>query len=380
MLEVTLGPDTPVEVSVSNGDAAATVIANIIAEFNKVEHKSCTASTPASNLVFTAKTAGPRGNDIRIRTRWTTGTGAGLTFTAAPNGEALTGGTTNDDPTALLANTTAVRFHLTVCPYGDTAEATPLGVCTAHVDAQAGSLIGKRGRLVLGNQEAAGTAQTFANTDLNNARAQVAWAQVANETPAELGSALAGRLSIGLATDRATNFDGAVLEGLTPQWNLADQPTETEITSALNNGLTPLFVSGNEVQLARSITSLSRTAAGGSTFDFSVLDTHYVDVSDFIADTLEENFPTAFPSFKLGVDIEGQVPPPGVATANTVRAWALGLLAPFDNSLIENFQSTTVSASIFERNETAKGRVDAVIPVDVIELFHQFAADVRQVG
>jgi hypothetical protein len=39
-----------------------------------------------------------------------------------------------------------------------------------------------------------------------------------------------------------------------------------------------------------------------------------------------------------------------------------------------------VAGSTFERNEVANGRVDAVIPIDVIELFHQFAADVRQVG
>ncbi len=99
-----------------------------------------------------------------------------------------------------------------------------------------------------------------------------------------------------------------------------------------------------------------------------------------VADTLEENWAAAFPGFKLGVDIEGEVPPPGVATANTTRAWALGLLAPFENDLLENFSSVTVAGSLFERNETAKGRIDAVIPIDVIELFHQFAADVRQQG
>ncbi len=385
-LEVTIGCDTPLSVAVLNGDTAATVITNILAAINAVPKTPVIATSPAANIVLTAKCKGPRGNYIRVRTRWTEGTGSGLTFTPATTGEALTGGTTNDDPTALLANTTAVRFHLTVAPYGTVAEATPIGVCMTHIEAQFAALIGKRGRIIFGAATSAGTAQTFGNTTLNKELAQVAWAQTANETPAELAAALAGRETIGLGIDRAFNFDNAELDGLTPQWDLGEQPTETEITSALNNGLTPLYVSGGNVLVARSITSKSRTAAGGSTFDFSVLDTHYVDVAIFIADTLEENFAATFGApngpggggFKLGVDIEGQVPPPGVATAGTVRTWALGLLAPFENELIENFQSVTVAGSLFERNETAKGRIDAVIPIDPIELFHQFAADVRQ--
>ncbi len=173
-LEVTIGCDTPLSIAVSNGDAAATVIANIIAAVNAVTHTPVIATTPASNLVLTAKQAGPRGNYIKVRTRWTEGTGAGITFTTAANGEALSGGTTNDDPTNVLAASTAVRFHLTVAPYGVTAEATPIGVITAHVDSQAGALTGKRGRCVFGAATALATAQTFAFTDLNEERARLA--------------------------------------------------------------------------------------------------------------------------------------------------------------------------------------------------------------
>ena len=105
-----------------------------------------------------------------------------------------------------------------------------------------------------------------------------------------------------------------------------------------------------------------------------------MDVADFIADTLQDGWPDRFPNFKLGVDIEGEVPPPGVATANTTRDWCVEVLGKFDNNLIENFDTETVPNMVFERSTAAKGRVDAVIPIDVIELFHQFAADVRQVG
>lgn len=379
-IELTIGPDTPVSVGVRNGDTAADVRAAIIAALNAVPHSPVTAAENATAVVLTAKCTGPRGNGIRVRSRFTEGSGAGLVIaTLAPSGASLTGGATTDDPTALLANTTGVRFHLTAAPYGTTAEAVPLGVCVDHVNAQAEPLIGKRGRLIVGNAESLGTAQTFAFTTLNEELVQIAWQQEANETPAELAAALAGRLSVGLGQTRAFNFDGTELDGLTPQWDLGSRATETEVTSALNNGLTALFVSGNDVKVSRSITSKSRSEAGGSTFDYSVLDSHYVDVAFFVADLLEEGWPVAFPNQRLGVVVEGEMPPPGVATSETARSWALGtVIAPLDNDLIENFATVTIPGSRFTRNEVAKGRVDAVIPIDPIELFHQFAADVRQ--
>lgn len=380
-LEVTIGGDEPLQIAIANGDTAATVRAAIISRVNSVIHTPVIASESTNDVVLTAKHTGPRGNMIRVRTRWVDGTGAGLTVTTiAPDGANLSSGATNDSPTNVLAASVAVRFHLTVVGYSTVAEATPIGVLTAHIDDSAEPLTGKRGRLILGCVSALATAQTFAFTNVNEERGQIAYAQVANETPAELAAALAARIALGLASDRATNFDGVKLAGITQQWAHGDRLTETEITSALNNGLTPIAASGTDMVIVRSITSKSRTAAGGAVFDYAVLDTHYVDVPDFIADTIEENFAAAFPNAKLGVDIEGEMPPPGVATANTVRAWCLGLVAPFENDLLENFDAVTLAGSRFTRNEVAKGRIDAVLPLDVIELFHQFAVDVRQQG
>ena len=85
---------------------------------------------------------------------------------------------------------------------------------------------------------------------------------------------------------------------------------------------------------------------------------------------------------KVGVliDIEGEAPPPGTASANTIKLWVLDLLSQYDNRLIENYNSTTKDGIQVARNKVAKGRVDAVIPLDIIELLHQFTADVRQVN
>jgi phage tail sheath gpL-like len=380
-IEVSVAGDTPLQIAIANGDLAATVRANIIAAINGVAHTPVIATESTNDVVVTAKSKGPRGNYIRFRTRWLGGTtGAGLTVTTIqPSGVYLASGTTSDDPTNLIAAIGTQRFHLFAAPYSRTAEATEIDLLIDHVEAQADPLVSKRGRIIFGNQEALATAVTLATgATFNRERSQIMWTFQDNSEPCVMAASMLGRMSAELGRDRASNTDGAVLDALTPQWVEADKSTEAEITSALNSGLTPLQVVGSDVQVARSITAKSRDASGNP--DYTTLDTHYVDVADYIGDLLEDNFATAFAKFKIGKDIAGEMPPPGVATPNTVKAWALNLVAPEDNKTIVNFDSVTAAGAVFEENETAAGRIDGVLPIDVIELFHQFAVDVRQVG
>ena len=316
-----------------------------------------------------------RGNHIRFRcfVKDTTPTGLTVPFN---QGTYLSSGATDDNNTLALAAVASQRYHLIACPW-DSSDPTNIGRVVAFMGSQADPLTGRRGRMVCGTQASLGTATTFAQ-GLNAERAQVLWHFNAQNTPAELAASAVGEMAEGLSTDRATNFDGRVLGGIAPQWSKADQPEGTEIVAALNVGLTPVGVEGNNATIIRSITSRSRDALSNP--DYRVLDTHYVDVSDYIADILQDGFPDRFSGFKLGTDIAGEMPPPGVATAGTVKSWAIEVIGKQNNILLENFDTNTVPNMVFERNETAKGRVDAVIPIDIIELFHQFAADVRQVN
>lgn len=362
-------------VAIANGDTHTAVMNAARDAINNLTHLPVTAAV-STTLDLTARQKGPRGNTIRFRYEFTEG-GAGLTMTPSA-GAYFSGGTTNDDPANILAVAAAERYHLIVSPYATTAESTAIDKVIAHVNSEAEPLAGHRGRAIMANHEALATAVSLATTDVNEARVQIAWHYNSPIEPAVVAASFAGTISAGLGTDRAYNFDGEELTDLDAQWSNADRPTPTEINSGLNNGLTPLGATGGNVTITRSVTSFSEDASGNK--DFRVLDTHYVDVPDFLADELEQNFGTAFKGFKLGVDVEGEMPPPGVATANTVKAWALNLLGAYDNDLIENFDSVTLATSKFTRNEVAKGRIDAEIPVDVIELLHQFAGDIRQIN
>lgn len=370
-----IGSDDPIEVAIPIGASDTTAASAIAAAINAVTHSAVTAGSVAGAVTMTVKSVGLRGNTLRYRCSVPT-VPSGITLPTT-TGTFFTSGATDDNVTLALTASASSRYHLTVCPSDDANPANVTRVAN-HVDDQAGPLNGRRGRFVCASIGTLGAATTFAQT-LNRERGQCVWAYNASSQPSELAATAAGEIAEGLSTDRATNFDGRVLPGVSPQWLTSERATGTQIVAALNVGLTPIEAVGTTMTIARSITMKSLDPVSNP--DYRVLDTHYVDVADFIGDVLQDGWPDRFTGFKLGVDIAGEVPPPGVATAGTTKLWAIEVLGVYDNKLIENFDSETVPNMVFERNESgAKGRVDAVIPVDIIELFHQFAADVRQVN
>jgi phage tail sheath gpL-like len=298
----------------------------------------------------------------------------GMTVTP-PAARYLTAGATSDDPQTLLDSLAgADRYHAIVAPYSD---ATQLAKYKTTIVSFSDPVTAKRGRVLFGSLDTLANCTTLATT-LNEARMQCGWHYNGRHTPAELASTLAAVLQLKVSNKRASNTDGDVLTGLLPQDVVADRPTTSEIISSLNNGITPFGVNGTDVTIIRSITTRSKDSAGNPSY--SVLDTHKVEVPDYVADLLATSFPSEFDDFTLGVDVEGEMPPPGVATPETVKNWAARIIAPLDNTQIVNFESTTLAGMIFEADGQTDGRVNGLIPIDVIEIFHQFAGEVRQVG
>lgn len=365
-------------VPVYTGDAIADIAGRVVDAINGVYGANTkglpfTASVSGGVVTLTAKQKGPRGNELCMKYKFEEGSN-GFTGPIESPHEYFTGGTTSDDPTNALMAVEPERFHLIVSPYSD---ATNNALFKAHVDEQSEALQGHRCRFVFGSQASLGILTAITMT-LNAERGQVAWHYMSHQTCAEIAASLAGTLAKGLASDPAYNFDGEVLAGIEPQWVVADRPLNSELVSALIMGITPVGIAGTDATIVRSTTTKWKNAAGTAS-DLSVSETHYVDVADFIADELEAAWPVDFKGFKIGKDIEGEVPPPGVATPRTMRNWAASILARYSNTLLVNVDQT-IEEMTFEENADVPGRIDAVIPIDVIELFHQFGADVRQIG
>jgi phage tail sheath gpL-like len=364
--------DYTVEVPVASGDTPTTVAAAVSAAITAHSDAPATSAPSVGTVTVTAKQNGLRGNFIYL---WAEMVGVGTMTVTPPAARYLTAGATADDPQTMLdALAGADRFHLIVAPFSDS---TQLAKYKTSINTFADPVTAKRGRVVFGSLDTLANTITLATT-LNEPRMQCGWHYNGRNTPAELASVLAADLQLAYSSNRAANTDGDVLTGLLPQDVVADRPITSEILSALNNGITPFGVNGTDVTLIRSITCRSRDSANNASY--TVLDSHKVEVPDYVADLLQSGWLSTFKGFKLGVDIEGEVPPPGVATADSTKSWAASVIEPLDNDLIENFATTTLPGMIFERDGSADGRVNARIPLDVIEHFHQFAGEIRQVG
>lgn len=368
-----LGED--IEVPVASADTATAIGAAVAAAINAKGDWPVTGVNAAGTVTLTAKNAGLRGNLVAVRARVLAGTGVGVT---PPVGGYLGGGATSDDPQAALDAVATVRRRYLVAPYTDAAQ---LAKFKAHVDTEEEPLVGHRKWAIFGSLDTLGATTTVV-TGLNFPRMQCVWQEKSDLTPGMLAAALAAQRSLEESSDTAHNFDSEVLTALRPHFNKTDIPLPSELDSALNNGITPLSTSdASEVFIVRSITAKSKDQAGLP--DYRVLDAHKVTVADEVADRFELAFGDRFAGFKADHDPpEGEAPAPLVVTPAMCEDLAFEILDDCESEglLASGSVEARKSEIFFELSTTSQGRFNGVVPIDVIELAHQFAVDVRQVG
>lgn len=360
---------------ISVGDTATNVGDAVEAAINAKTDWPVTASNTTGTVTITAKQAGPKSNGINVRTLLTGGTG--LTHTAINTD--LSGGTTIDDPTNCLDAVAASKYDYIVASQD---ESVSLAIYESHVDDAAEPGIGIRQRFFFGSRDTLANATTLSDA-INAKRGRLIWHYNSDHLPSQIAAAAAAKYAELLQSDRARPLDGETIGFLTPQYNEADKPLPTELISALNNGITPLDYNGGDVFIVRAITNYSTDSSSNP--DFSVLDVSKVDVPDFIADELEINFPGAFPGFKLDDDPPaGTLPERDTATPSSIKDWIFGILKDHDAGgpfpqVLQNVDDLESQLDV-EIDATVAGRANAVIPLDVVEGFHQAAFDIQQTG
>lgn len=360
---------------IASGDTATDVGAAVAAAINAQTDWPVTAANTTGTVTVTAKQKGPRGGFIRLRSLQTDG--AGLSHTAV--NELLSGGTTPDDPQGALDAIASTRFHYIVTADSDS---TNVPKFKTHCEGLAEPETGIRQHFWYASIDTLGNATTLSDA-VNAKRGRLVWHAGADDTPGEIAAATAAVHANRFAADRARNMDGETVPGLRPQYSAADKPLNSELVSALNNGIMPLDHDGTTVRIVRSITNYSTDAVGNP--DYSVLDTAHSEVPDFIADALEQNWLSEFQGFKLDNDPpQGEITESGVATPKTIKAWAYGILTTYAAGgtgplLLQNVEAYKDQV-VVELDSEAQGRANLVVPVDVVERFHQLAGDVRQVG
>ena len=203
---------------------------------------------------------------------------------------------------------------------------------------------------------AAGTTLTAA---LNAGRITCAWLKNGTDAPHKIAAAYAA--VIAGEEDPARPLNTLWLANVTPN-AIIDRPGRVEQEVALVNGLTPLEVGpGDKVQIVRAISTYTKTAAG--TNDISLLDITTIRSLDFIRKAIVERISLRFPRDKKTRRVKA-----------AVRGELLDVLYKLEELEIVDEVDDNKIKLLVEDNLQDPNRLDVVVPADIVNGLHVFAA------
>lgn len=377
-----------VDTSISLGDTATVIAGNIVASVNSQTRWPVTASNVAGVITYTAKNLGPEGNWIRMQSLVSPGTATIGTTTTLTANTFLSGGTTADVNTTALATIKPLPFYYQISCDSD---ATNFGAMVTQINSQAQPTNGIRQRAFAGSMDTLANTITLA-TGINAARAEIIWGNCDDYTPLELAAYFAGLYSlleagaaVGVNRKNFSNFPSNATDQTL--WQLkpgrsgaSGAPTQANLVSALNNGITPLSINGaGATYLVKRCTTRS---LNGAVADYRVRDAHKVSVCDFWGDDAVALTQLQFGGKDLLPDPKlGQPPPPAIATTPALWGNALkGLVTEYgDAGQFQNADQINASA-VVQKETNPPNRLSALFQLTPVDIADQFAILALQTG
>lgn len=338
---------TELVVPVANADTATAVGAAIAAAINAVGDLPVTAANAAGTVTLTAKNKGLVGNNMKV-----TAAAAATGITAVAS--AFAAGLNNPDLVAPLAAAQQGGHEILCVPYQASADLTAL---RTHLTFVSGPMEQRRAIGVYGITSSLATGTTLSST-LNYERFNQALLPGTMTTAEELAAAYAA--VIAFEEDPARPLNTLALTGVAPP-PIASRLSRTEQESALANGATPLEVGpGEVVQIVRAITNYVLNAQAVP--DISWLDLTTVRTMDYVTKACRERIALRFPRDKLSA-----------RTPARVRSELLDVLYKLEELEIVEEVEANKDGLIVERDSQDPNRLNAKIPVDVVNGLHVFA-------
>ncbi len=339
--------DTRVDVAVASDATVAQVAIDLTVAINRELDLPVTASNLDGVITITARHKGESGNGITISAAVTA---PGLTVTTAD----MKDGAIDPDLAPAFAAIFAAGYNLVAIPFTTAAALTAL---RNHLEA-VGSPMEQRDALGFAGWPGSLAAGSTLADDINSGLISVAWHN---------GSVLtAGQIAAGYAAVVAAEEDPArplntlEIKGLDVT-AVSDRPGRVEQENALYNGLTPLEVGpGNRVQIVRAITTYTKDAQGID--DVSLLDLTTMRTLHYTRKACRDRIALRFPREKLSS-----------RTAKRVRSELLDVLYKMEELEIVEEVAANAPGVVVERDLQDPNRLDAKIPVDVVNGLHVFA-------
>ncbi|MCL2689067.1 MAG: phage tail sheath subtilisin-like domain-containing protein [Chitinispirillia bacterium] len=351
-----------ITIRVDKGDTVADVVEALTNEINN-NHPNLpvTASHTSGTVVLTAKNKGTIGNSLGQKGHPAISVDVdGVSATTTT----YSGGAGDADLSTALAKVAGERYHLIVIPYTNIDAAQTLSEHVTMVSDEINQL-GARGFMFLDGNFAA--TYTFARS-INDKRMNVGYIYGAKRHSFENAAAMAAMLAAQDAPWRAVN-DEPLIGCDAPE--IPDRFMWNEIDTLLWNGITPFEVgTGERVRCVRAISTYIKSDSGAE--DDTFLDTHKIATADYVRDAVRTRHSN---DFKNKILRDNHVPgePPGIITAEDVRLTNLDVCRRIERegglNDVEAFEEQFTSV----RNPNAPGRVDSVIPIDIVDAAHIMA-------
>ncbi len=346
--------DIKVTIAVNNGDTAAIIAANLVAQVGQQPDLPVTAAVAAANpasIVLTAKNKGLAGNGISLSTLSQT---AGVTGTVT----AMAGGLSDPDIQPALTAVFAAGHKIIVAPFSTQASLTTL---RNHLDTVSGSME-QRGTIGVGGWPGTLATGTTLAGQLNSGRITLAWHNSSAVPAYQIAAAYAA--VIASEQDPARPLNTLALTGLDVT-DITVRPGRTDQEVALHNGLTPLEIGpGDVVQIVRAISTYLVDAQNIS--DPSLLDLTTIRTLDYMRDAWRQRIALRFPRDKLSERTPGKVRSELLDVA--YKAEELEFIENVD--LYKNLL-------IVEEDLQSVGQLDAKIPCNVVPGLHVFAGVIQ---
>ncbi len=351
VLTVNVG-DQAVQIAVAAGDANTAIATALNAQFAKQNTLPVTATVALGVVTLTAKCKGTLGSLIKVSATALAGSAplSGVTVTVA----AGVSGATDPVLATALATVFSGGHNIIISAWNDQTNLTAL---RTHLDNVSGALEQRGAIGVYGHVGTLSAGTTLAGL-INSGRITYSLLPNAFENSYEVAAAYGA--VIAFEEDPARPLNTLPLTGILPN-PLANRLGRTEQEVCLYNGTTPLEVGpGDKVQIVRAVTTYTLDANGIP--DVALLDLTTIRTLDYVRLAIRIRIALRFPREKLSS-----------RTPAKVRSEILDVLYKLEElEIIENVDAN-LTGVIVERDLQDANRLDAKIPVDVVNGLHIFA-------
>ncbi len=157
-------------------------------------------------------------------------------------------------------------------------------------------------------------------------------------------------------------------------------PTQAELVSALNNGVSPIGANLNGTSfMVKAVTTLSTI---NSVKDYRCREWHKATVPDFYADAVYAMVQAQYQGKDIGDDPPaGALPPPATVITPTIFKASINRIT---DDFAEDGQLQHVdaikAATVVQRETSPSTRMSARVPLEPIDIFDQAAIQVDQIA